>query len=354
MCQAEAALASACARVGLVPENAAQSIVRVCANAIADPEAVLGEGWAAGTPVIPLLARLKEGLGAEEARFLHFGATSQDILDTATVLQLNDSLAVLGELLDEVAERLVSLIERHARDWVMARTMMQPALPIRFALRVARWLNPILQHMEDVAGAAERLPVQLGGPVGDVASYGPAADAVVRSFAEELHLAVPLVPWHTDRRTIVVSVSLVDQIAGAAASIAADLLLLSQPEIGELHPPASGSSAMPHKRNAIGAVHAIAAARACHGVSSIVVGAAPHELERAAGNWHAEWFAVPLALQTAGAAVLATRDAIRGTTFDAARALRNIEIVTLPDPSGADLFVERVTQRYRQRPRRGA
>jgi 3-carboxy-cis,cis-muconate cycloisomerase len=353
MCQAEAALASACARAGLVPESAARSIQRACATAIADPEALLDEGWTAGSPLIPLIARLREGLGVDDARFLHFGATSQDILDTVTVLQLRDSLGVLGLLLDEVAERLARLIEQHADDWVMARTLMQAALPIRFSVRVARWLNPIVKYIEDVVRAVNALPVQLGGPTGDLASYGPAAGAVVRAFADELHLAAPLVPWHTDRTVIVASVQLADGIASAAEAIAADLVLLSRAEIGEVRLPAGGSSAMPHKRNAIGAVHAIAAARACHGVSSIVVGAPPHELERAAGSWHAEWFAVPLCMQSAGAALRATRDALRATTFDAARARRNLDGAALPDPRGGDGLVERVLQRYRERPRPG-
>jgi len=354
MCQAEAALASACARAGLVPESVARAIQRVCTTAITDPETLLDDGWTAGTPLIPLLVRLRERIGIDEGRFLHFGATSQDILDTATVLQLRDSLAVLGLLLDEVAERLAFLAEHHAQDWVMARTVMQPALPIRFSLRVARWLNPIVQCVEDVVVAADGLPVQLGGPAGDLATYAPAAGAVVRAFAEELHLAVPLVPWHTDRTTIVAGVGLANRIACGAESIAADLVLLSQAEIGEVSLPAGGSSAMPHKRNAIGAVHAIAAARACHGVSSIVTGTPPHELERAAGSWHAEWFAVPLCVQSAGAALRATRDALRGTTFDAARARRNLQGAALPDGRGGDALVERVLQRYRERPRPGA
>jgi len=354
MCQAEAALASACARAGLIPESAARSIQRACAKAIDDPATLLDDGWTAGTSLIPLLARLREGLGVDEARFLHFGATSQDILDTATVLQLRDSLAVLRLLLDEVAERLAFLIEHHAEDWVMARTLMQPALPIRFSLRAARWLNPIVQYLEDVVGAVDGLPVQLGGPAGDLATYGPAAGVVMRAFAEELHLTMPLVPWHTDRTPIVAGVGLANRIACAAESIAADLVLLSQAEIGEVRLPAGGSSAMPHKRNAIGAIHAIAAARACHGVASIVAAAPPHELERAAGSWHAEWFAVPLCLQSAGAALRATRDALRGTTFDAARARRNLEGAALPDPRAGDGLVERVLQRYRERPRPGA
>src|SRR5262249_28278113 len=155
-------------------------------------------------------------------------------------------------------------------------------------------LVPVLDLLDQTTAAAAGLPVQLGGPVGDGSPFGKAATTVVHAFAQELSLSAPASAWHSDRRPVLSAAALVDQIARHAATIAAALVVLSQSEIGEVRLPAGRSSSMPHKANAISAVHALAAARCCHGVMTILTAAHPHELERAAGSWHAEWFALPL------------------------------------------------------------
>jgi 3-carboxy-cis,cis-muconate cycloisomerase len=204
----------------------------------------------------------------------------------------------------------------------------------------------VVALVEEIGAARARLPVQLGGPVGDLSSFRGSGEGVVQAFAARLALSVPLVPWHADRWPIVSSVALATRAAGACEKIAADLLLLSQREIAEVELPAGGSSSMPHKKNAIGAVHAVAAARACRGVASIVTAAPAHELERAAGGWHAEWFAVPLAFHAAGAALAAASACVNDAVFDASRASAHLGVHEMPSSSDAERLVARVVERY--------
>jgi 3-carboxy-cis,cis-muconate cycloisomerase len=347
-CEVEVALGHACADAGLVPKKAAGEIERAAAALSIDASELLAEGWQAGTPVVVLLRHLRAALGPAEAAFLHFGATSQDIIDTATMLQARDALADMARTLEAISDALARAIERHPRDWVIGRTLMQPAVPMRFAWRVARWLEPMLEHLEATRAAAVALPVQLGGPVGDSSTFGEAGPLVVEAFAKRLGLVVPTISWHTDRRPITSLASHGARSAGLAATVASDLLLLSQHEIGELRLPAGGSSSMPHKKNAMVAVRALAAARACHGVASVVTGAPPHELERAAGSWQSEWFALPMVFHTAAAALDSTREAVSAMEFDARRAAENLGGVSLPNPAQADRLVALVVERHRR------
>jgi len=197
--EVESALATACARSGLIPERAARAIQRATTAASVEPTTLLTEGWTAGTPILPLLDEIRRHLAQEETEFLHYGATSQDILDTATMLQVRDALLALRATLFGLAGGLVSIIERHPDEFVVGRTLLQPAVPIRFAWRVAQWLVPVLDLLDQTAAAAAGLPVQLGGPVGDGSPFGKAAGTVVRAFAEELSLSAPASAWHTDR-----------------------------------------------------------------------------------------------------------------------------------------------------------
>ncbi len=346
-CDAEAALARAARDVGLIPAESATAIDAACANLKVEPVSLLDEGWALGTPILALLAHLGPLLAARDAQNLHFGATSQDIIDTAAVLQIRDAFGEIANLQEGLADGLAACIEKYAHDWVMGRTLMQPALPTRFAWRVACWLDAVLELNDDVATLVAHLPVQLGGPVGDLSTFGGKGTDTVVAFARQLGLAVPSIPWHTDRRPIVSSVALAQRAASAAEKIATDLVLLSQGEVGEIRIPAGGSSSMPHKKNAMLAVRAVAAARACRGVGSVILHAPSHELERAAGSWHAEWFAVPLVFHTAGASLSAAREAVSRLEFDAERASSNLDGAVLPSPSDADRLVGRVVERHR-------
>ncbi len=348
MLEVETALAHATAEAGMIPVSAASAIEAACASGVASPESVLADGWNAGTPVIVLLELVRKALPAEHAPHLHFGATTQDIVDTAAILQLRDALDALSRSLAGIADALAAAIERHGADWVVGRTLLQPALPIRLAWRLACWLEPVVELVEHIERARATLPVQLGGPVGDLSSFRGDGERVVHAFAKRLGLGAPAIPWHADRGPIVACVALAVRAGSVAEKIATDLLLLSQREIAEVELPVGGSSSMPHKRNAIGAVRAVAAARACRGVASSVIDAPAHELERAAGSWHAEWFAVPLVFHTAGAAVEATNACLTNAVFDARRASDNLGGAPSPNAADADRLVARVVERYRK------
>ena len=345
MLDVEAALAEAGAAAGVVPGEAARAIVVACADAPSDPADLLAEGWRAGTPVIPLLERVRARLDPSAAAWLHHGATSQDIVDTALVLQMKDALGLIDTDLRALAGGLARLIETVGDTIVMARTLLQPAVPIPFGLRVAHWLAPVLHGIEEIGGRWGELPVQLGGPAGDLAAYRDAAPRVVHGLAERLGLQAPALSWHTDRTPVTSVVAAVAAVARTAATIAVDLALLSQAEVGEVRLRPGGSSSMPGKRNPIDAVRAIAAADACAGLAATVTGGRPHELERAAGGWHTEWFAVPLVLQTAGAAVAATTEAATGAELDATRAAANLGGAGAPDVAAARLSIQQVLAR---------
>jgi 3-carboxy-cis,cis-muconate cycloisomerase len=348
MLEVEAALADAAASAGLLPAAAAVAIRVASDEPVPDPGALLADGWNVGSPVIPLVTLLRDRVSADVRSHVHFGATSQDIVDTATVLMLRASFVAMGDALGVLADALYALMTRHGDAWAMARTLLQPALPFKFALRVARWLDPILDRAEETLALCDTLPAQLGGPVGDLGPFGAAGEVVARRFAEILRLSAPALPWHTDRAVIVRSVNLATGVAGASAAIAADLALLAQPEIGEIQMGAGASSSMPHKRNPHHAVRSLAAAYACRGTATVVTAAHPHELERAAGSWQAEWFAVPLVMQTAAAALEATLDAVTTTVFDVDRARANLGQASRPDGASPDWLVERVASRYRR------
>jgi 3-carboxy-cis,cis-muconate cycloisomerase len=324
MSRVEASLAVALADVGTVPAAAAADIVAACDAPVVDPGAVLRAGWEAGSPVIPLLDRLRSRLSPESARFLHLGATSQDIVDTAFMLLARQACDLLRADLQRIAGRLRDLAVEHRDTPMVGRTLLQRATPTTFGLRVASWLEPVLRAVEELSGLAGRLPVQLGGPVGVLAEYGVAAVAVTERFAADLGLVAPRLPWHGDRWPVAGIAAVTQQVARTMAKIGLDLALLSQNEVAEVHIRAGGSSSMPGKRNPIDAVRAVAAAEVCAAVAGIVTGGRPHELERAVGAWQAEWFALPVALQAAGSAVSAIATAVASLRPDVDRMAANL------------------------------
>jgi 3-carboxy-cis,cis-muconate cycloisomerase len=345
MLEVEAALGRAGAAAGVVPTEAADAIVEACTAyraELADPEEILAEGWRSGSPVIPLLERVRARLAPSTARWLHHGATSQDIVDTALVLQVQEALLLLTAELRSLALALRRLLDDEGDLVVMARTLLQPAAAMPFGLRVARWLAPVLRHIAELDDRRATLPVQLGGPVGDLAAYGDAGPAVQRELAVRLGLRAPDLPWHTDRGPITSVVAAVGAAARTAGTIAIDLALLAQAEVGELRMRPGGSSSMHGKRNPIDAVRALAAADACAGLAAIVTGGRPHELERAAGAWQVEWFAVPLVLQTAGAALAAVGEAVASVELDHGRAAANVGEAAPPPDAAARVMIERV------------
>ncbi|MGZ4700284.1 MAG: lyase family protein [Ilumatobacteraceae bacterium] len=293
MSEVEAAVAAAQGAAGDIPADAAAAIVEACADPI-DVE-ILAQGWIVGTPVLPLLEALRSRLPEASRLFLHHGLTTQDVVDSAAMCLSSSALHHLGDLSSETAEAIRTIIKRSGSIATEARSFLQPADVTTVGFRAARWLD----QLDRARGRIESIetPVQLGGLIGDRMSI---ADDVVDGVAERLGLdSRP--PWHTDRSPVIGIVNAVTDLARWAAKVSVDIAQLVQ--LGEIRTRAGGSSAAAGKRNPIDAMRASAAAEACLGIATVVLHAKPHELERGLGSWHAEWFALPLVFQTAGAAL---------------------------------------------------
>jgi 3-carboxy-cis,cis-muconate cycloisomerase len=300
MTAVEAAVATAQAAHGLIAPAAAEAIVAACREPVSVE--VLAQGWDVGTPVLPLLDELRGRMPADAADCLHRSLTTQDVIDTAAMLLISEALRHLSELATQAAAALRAIIERSGDVATQARSFLQPADVTTVGFRTARWLDQLDQVRRRLASA--ETPVQLGGLVGDAMCI---PDGVVAAVAAELGMqARP--PWHTDRAPVIAVVAIAADFARWAAKVAGDVAQLVQ--LGEITTRAGGSSAAAGKRNPIDAMRAMAAAEACLGVATVITHAKPHELERGLGSWHAEWFAVPLVFQTAGAAVEAAGAAL--------------------------------------------
>ena len=330
MLRFEAGLARAQARVGIVPPEAARAIEGACDVGRFDLPALFRRAEVDGNLAIPLVRELT-ALVPEEARsYVHLGATSQDAIDTGLVLQAAEGLEVLRDDLLAVGRACAGLAERHAGTPMVGRTLLQHAAPITFGLKAARWLASVTRELERLAALRRALPVQLGGPVGTLATMGPEGPRVVVLLAEELGLAAPDLPWHAERAPVAELAAGVAIAAGSAANVAADILLLSQTEVGEAAeggpPGGGGSSSMPQKRNPVHAPLAVAAARIAAANAGAVLASMAHEHERAVGAWQVEWAAVPQLFRAAAAAVGHVRAALEDLRVDPARMRANLEL----------------------------
>jgi len=327
MVRVEAALAAAQARIGLLPRDAAAAVIAACERVIVDPDRLAQQSAPAGTPVIALLAQLREQAGAGSDH-LHHGVTSQDIVDTATVLQLRDALDLLdGELL-EAGDRLADLADRHRDTLAAGRTLGQHAVPVTVGLRAARWLGLVDRRIQQMRSVRERvLVVQLGGAAGTLGAFGANGVGLMAAVADELDLAVPDLPWHAERDRILELAGALAGVAGGVLTIAGNLVLLAQTEVSEVRETAAadaGSSAMPHKHNPVHAIAARAAARLAQGELGVLLAPDVHEHERAAGAWQAEWIALPGSLVRTAGALERLIAALEGLEIDAPHALRNL------------------------------
>jgi 3-carboxy-cis,cis-muconate cycloisomerase len=328
MLEFEAALAAAEARAGVIPADAAAAIAAACGAERFDPEALGREARAAGNPAVPLVRALTEAVEGDAARYVHWGATSQDVMDTAAMLVARRALAVVDEELRAVAAACAALADEHRGTAMPGRTLLQQALPTTFGLKAAGWLCAA----DDARRRLEALPlaVELGGAAGTLASLAPEGIRVLGHLAEELGLDEPVVPWHTSRARLAELGAALALAAGALEKIAQDLALLAQTEVGEVAEPAGhgrgGSSTLPHKRNPVGSVLAVACARRVRGEASILLGAMAQEHERAAGAWQAEWEALSGALAYTGGAAAALREALEGLEVRPARMRENLDL----------------------------
>jgi 3-carboxy-cis,cis-muconate cycloisomerase len=345
MLDAEAALALAEARVGLIPREAAETIVSRCDADLFDPGEIGRRGREAGNPVPPLVRALTDAVSEvseDAARHVHKGATSQDITDTAAMLVSRRALDLILAEVDGISATCARLTETH-RDTLMAgRTLLQQALPTTFGLKAAGWLVSILEarrKLRDVRRSG--LAAQLGGAAGTLASLGGNGTAVLGEFARELDLVEPTVPWHTDRCRIAEVGGALSLLAGVLGKISLDVILMAQTEVGEVAEPAGegrgGSSTLPHKRNPILSVTAAASARRVLDLAHTLQAAMVGEHERAAGAWHSEWETLSDALALTGGAAAAVREVTQGLQVHPEKMRENL------DATGGMLLAENVT-----------
>jgi 3-carboxy-cis,cis-muconate cycloisomerase len=323
---AESALARAEARVGVIPVDAAETIAASCEADRFDIAAIAEEARRVANPVEPLVRALVAEAGPEAGGWVHWGATSQDVLDTAMMLVSRDALDAILVELDAVASGCAALAEAHRKTPMAARTLLQQAVPTTFGLVAAGWLVSVVDARERLrAIRVDRLAAQLGGAGGTLAALGPDGPAVARAFAEEVGLPEAPLPWHTLRGRVAELGAALDIAAGVLAKIALDLTLLAQTEVGEVAEGEGGrSSAMPQKQNPVGAVLTRACARTVHGHASVLTAALPQEHQRAAGAWQAEWLALSGALAFTGGAAASLSEALAGLEVHPERMAENL------------------------------
>ncbi len=330
----EAALARAEARAGVVPSPAAVAITGKCKAELFDVEALAQGAKLAGNIAIPLVRALTNLVAQDDkdaARYVHWGATSQDAIDTGLVLQLREALKLIAADLDRLTTGLAELAKKHRSTIVVGRTWMQQALPTTFGVKVAGWLDAVDRHRQRLRETERRVFVlQFGGAVGTLAALGTRGSEVAETLAGELGLGLPDVPWHSHRDRVAEVATTLGLCVGTLGKIARDISLHAQTEIGEVFEPAvegrGGSSTMPHKRNPVTSAVVVAAALRVPGLVNTMLTAMVQEEERGLGGWHAEWETLPEIVRlTAGALRQMTETAPR-LEIDAERMKENLEV----------------------------
>jgi 3-carboxy-cis,cis-muconate cycloisomerase len=298
MLDVEAALAAVQGQLGVIPAEAAEQIVAGAATLDVDFEQ-LGNGFEkAGVPVIELVSQLRKHIGEEAADYVHWGATTQDIMDTACVLQLRAALTVLEASLADVVQNLARLADKHRHTLMAGRTHSQQALPIPFGLKAAGWLAPLLRNQQRLDEFKPRLlTLQFGGAAGTLAALGDRGTAVQSALAAKLNLNTPLIPWHTQRDRLVELANWLSLVTGSLAKMAQDIILMAQSEVGEVRETADasrgGSSTMPQKSNPIISELIITASRTNASLLANMHQAMIQEHERATHGWQMEWLTLP-------------------------------------------------------------
>ena len=330
MLDTEAALARAVDRAGLAPAGAGAAVTAVARAEQFDVAEIGRAATLTGNPVPALVRALSAKLPAEARAAVHRGATSQDIIDTAMMLLAKRAITAISTDLAAAAGCAASLARAHAGTVMAGRTLLQQAVPVTFGLVAAGWLTGIADARRELDRiAATRLAIQFGGAAGTLASLGEDGLAVAALLAEELGLAEPALPWHTDRLRIVQVAAALAGVCAALGKIARDVTLLAQTEVAEVaegsdDPRQGGSSAMPHKRNPVVSVLVLGCARRAPGLLATLTAAAEHEHQRAAGAWHAEWETLSDLLRLTGSAASWSATLLAGLTVDTARMRANL------------------------------
>lgn len=328
----EVALARVEARLGVIPRAAAETIATAADSGRFDTAELSRKALRAGTPSISFVKMLRQIVAATDetaAGFAHWGATSQDVSDTALVILLKRVQPLIEADLARIEQALHTLSEKHSNTVMLGRTLLQAAPPITFGLKAAGWLAAIRRGRERLSRAfAEVLVIQFGGAVGTLAALGEEGMNVAQELAVELGLGLPDAPWHTHRDRLAALVCASAIVTGSLGKVARDISLLMQNEVGELTEPQSedrgGSSTMPHKRNPIGCMVALAAANRMPGLVASYLSAILQEHERAVGAWQSEWPTVVAVMQATGVAAASVAEISEGLTVDADRMRKNL------------------------------
>lgn len=326
--QVEVALAKAEARCGVIPEAAAREIAEKCNGDTLDFDALRHETEIVGYPILPLVHQISKQAG-KSGGYVHWGATTQDIMDMATVLQIRDGLDLIEKDINSLRATLADLARRY-RDTPMAgRTHLQQALPITFGYKAAIWLDMFERHAERLQQARPRvLTGEFGGAAGTLASLGDKGLEVQKALMEELGLNVPASTWHVARDSFAETINLLALITGSLGKIAYDVILLASNEFGEVHEPfvkeRGASSTMPQKRNPISSELMLACAKGVRQMAGLMLDAMIQDLERATGPWHAEWIAIPESFVLCAGALHQANFMLAGVEIDEEAMKRNL------------------------------
>jgi len=332
MLDVEAALARALASAGVIPADALAPIETACDADLIDADAMTLAAASAGNLAIPLVKQLTACVaqGAPDAaKYVHWGATSQDIIDSGMVLQLRDALDLIEAGVDTLCDVLARQAAAYRDTPMIGRTWLQQALPITLGLKFAQWLDALERHRVRLEQLRERaVALQFGGAAGTLASLGDAAQTVAQALARELALPLPSVPWHTQRDRIAEAATVLGLLTATLGKIARDVSLQMQTEVGEMAEPSSsgkgGSSTMPHKRNPVGCAAALTAATRVPGLVATMLTAMVQEHERALGGWQAEWETLPDIARLCAGALASVTEVVDGLKVDTARLAANL------------------------------
>ncbi|HTR83303.1 MAG TPA: 3-carboxy-cis,cis-muconate cycloisomerase [Reyranella sp.] len=341
----EAALAHAVAEAGLIPAKAATVIASACDPALYDPAPLAEAARRTATLTVPVVKALTAEVArrdAEAASYVHWGATSQDVLDTAMVLQLRDALTPLLADIDGIVAAFAAHAEKHRATPMLGRTLLQPATPLALGQKIAGWASDLDRARRRlVVSLADIQIVQFGGASGSLSALGAKAEVVMVSLAKHLKLALPPAPWFTQRVRVAAVAQDIALVCGALGKAARDISLMMQIEVGEASEPSGpgrgGSSTMPHKRNPVGAALVLAAANRAPQLAATVVAAMPQEHERALGGWQSEWPTLAALCETLGSSVEAMKEVAPGLAIDEDAIQANM------DATEAAVLAERAT-----------
>lgn len=334
MLDVEAALTRVLAAQNIIPSQAVAAIEACCQVEKINIPKLIDDAAAAGNVAIPLVKQLTHCVAqqdADAARYVHWGATSQDVIDTASILQLRLAFDLIESDLAVFSDTLAKLAKQHSHTVMIGRTWMQHALPLTFGLKVAAWLDAVHRHQDRLSECRSRLFVlQFGGAAGTLASLGDQGLNVARMLATELNLVLPDMPWHTQRDRLAEVATVLGLITGSLGKIARDIALHSQTEIAELAEPTAtgrgGSSAMPHKRNPVGCAAVLVAAHRVPGLVATMLASMVQEQERALGGWQAEWDTLPEIVSLCGAALHQLNIVMQGLQVNTEKMRSNIDV----------------------------